>query len=105
MCAKANPSEGASSPIGPDSETQIKDREHFAISVPTSGIVVVENRKHDDPTTYSINVDESGETSACSCPADEYRPGKCKHRRGAEAEPAVIAAATATTSEFREVRQ
>ena len=88
--SKATPS-GQESAEAPS----IKDREHFAISVPTRGIAVVENHKHDDPTTYSINVDESGETSACSCPADEYHPGKCKHRQAVESEPAVLLAALA----------
>jgi uncharacterized Zn finger protein len=72
----------------------IKDREHFAISVPASGIAVVENRKHDDPTSYAINVSESGETTACSCPADEHYPGPCKHRRAVESEACVVLAAT-----------
>lgn len=76
----------------------IKDREHFAFSVPSEGIAAVTNTRHDEPTTYAINVDESGETSACSCPADEYQQ-KCKHRRAVENEPCVLMAAT---SEIRQ---
>ena len=55
----------------------IRDREHFAFSVPSEGIAVVENRRHDDADehTYAVNVAQTGETSACSCPADEYHPG------------------------------
>jgi len=79
----------------------IKDREHFAISVPAAGVAVVENRRYDDADehTYAVNIDESGETSACSCPADEYQPGPCKHRLAVESERAVLMAAT---SEIRQ---
>jgi hypothetical protein len=76
------------------SRRAITDREHFEFSVPAPGLAVVENHKHEEPTTYAVNVDESGETSACSCPADEYYPGRCKHRAAIESEPAVLLAAT-----------
>ena len=79
----------------------IRDREHFAFSVPSEGIAVVENRRHDEPTTYAVNVAQTGETSACSCPADEYHPGPCKHRRAVESTPAVMLAASAEAPEAR----
>jgi len=71
----------------------IKDREHFAFSVPSEGIAAVTNTRHDEPTTYAVNVADSGETVECTCPADEYQQ-KCKHRRAVESEPCVLMAAT-----------
>jgi ferredoxin-like protein FixX len=73
----------------------IKDREHFAISVPADGVAVVENRRHDEPDehTYAVNVAESGETVECTCPADEYQQ-KCKHRLAVESTECVVLAAT-----------
>ena len=32
----------------------IKDREHFAFSVPSEGIAAVTNTRHDEPTTCSV---------------------------------------------------
>jgi hypothetical protein len=73
----------------------IKDAEHFRFSVPSEGIAVVENTRHDEhgEHTYAVNVAQTGETSACSCPADEYQQ-KCKHRKAVESEPCVVLAAT-----------
>ena len=72
----------------------IRDREHFQFSVPSEGIAVVTNNRHDEPTTYAVNIAQTGETSACSCPADEHHPGACKHRQAVESEPCVLIAAT-----------
>lgn len=81
-------------------EPEVKDAEHFAFSVPTAGIAVVENLKPDyvdddpDEHTYAVNV-ESGRTVRCSCPADEYHDGPCKHRQAVESVRAVVLAASA----------
>ena len=77
-------------------EPPITDAEFFEFSVPSSGIAVVANVRHDDPAdhTYAVNVAETGETAACSCPADEYQPGPCKHRQAVENTEAVVLAAT-----------
>ena len=74
----------------------IRDREHFQFSVPSEGIAAVTNTRHDEHRehTYAVNVAQTGETTACSCPADEYQPGRCKHRRAVESEPCVLMAAT-----------
>jgi uncharacterized Zn finger protein len=82
----------------------ITDREHFEFSVPASGIVAVANTRHDETTTYAVNVSQNSETTACSCPADEYQPGRCKHRHGVEATPAVMLAAAATGDKLSEDR-
>jgi hypothetical protein len=79
----------------------ITDRDHFEFSVPASGIVAVANTRHDETTTYAVNVSQNGETTACSCPADEYRPGPCKHRQAVEATECVLMAASATHTERR----
>ena len=76
-------------------EPAIRDVAHFEFSVPSEGIAVVANTRHAEPTTYAVNVDPDGETTACSCPADEYHPGACKHRQAVESQPAVVLAATA----------
>ena len=82
----------------------IKDREHFAISVPSAGIAAVTNTRHDEPTTYAVNVADSGETVECTCPADQYQD-KCKHRVAVEANPAVLEAGSASAEEMQEARQ
>jgi len=75
-------------------EPSVPDAAHFHYSVPSPGLAVVRNVRHDDPEahTYAVNV-ASGEAVQCSCPADEYHPGACKHRQAVEANPAVLLAA------------
>ena len=70
--------------------------ESFAFAVPVEGKVNVANESHADPAahTYTVDVDEAGRASACTCPADEYQPGRCKHRVAVEQTAAVLAAAT-----------
>ncbi len=82
-------------PAGPE----IRDAEHFEYSVPASGIAVVANAKPEyaderDEHTYAVNV-ENGRTVRCSCPADEYHDGPCKHRQAVESVRAVVLAASA----------
>jgi hypothetical protein len=98
--SKATPSGQESADV---SSPSIKDAEHFEYSVPAGGIAVVANVRHDDPAehTYAVNVAESGETVACSCPADEYHPGECKHRQAVENTECVVLAASATDTERR----
>ena len=76
------------------SKPSVPDAAHFHYSVPSPGLAVVRNVRHDDPEahTYAVNV-ASGEAVQCSCPADEYHPGACKHRQAVEATPAVLLAA------------
>lgn len=51
--------------------------EEMEFDVPMPGIVVVTNVSHD--SAHSVNVSE-GVPNSCSCKADEYQPGACKHR-------------------------
>lgn len=42
---------------------------------------------------YNVRV-EGNETVECTCPADEYQPGPCKHRLAVEARPIVLSSAS-----------
>jgi len=62
---------------------------------PHAGYVEVENASHGDESdehTYRVDVVD-GRPVRCSCPADTYHDGACKHRVGlALAEPVIDAA-------------
>jgi hypothetical protein len=71
--------------------------EAFDFELLEVGAVRVTNNSHADPDehTYEIDVDvETGRAVRCSCPADEYHDGPCKHRVAVENTPAVLAAAS-----------
>jgi hypothetical protein len=81
--------------------------EAFAFTVPAANVVKVENESYGDESDehqYLVNV-ANGETTGCSCPSDEHRPGKCKHRVAVEAHPAVMLAAAATGDELDAARE
>lgn len=68
----------------------------FAFVLPTAGRVNVANFSYGSENvadhTYTVTVDESGPTS-CTCPADTYHEGACKHRVAvARTEPVLMAA-------------
>ena len=71
--------------------------EAFEYRVPTEGAVRVENKSYGDESgehVYVVSV-EDRVTTECTCPADEHRPGKCKHRVAVENNaPVLIAAST-----------
>jgi hypothetical protein len=70
--------------------------EAFCFRVPCEGRVRVENKSHGEESgehVYVVSV-ANGETTACTCPADEYRPGACKHRLAVANQDAVILAAS-----------
>jgi hypothetical protein len=48
---------------------------------------------------------EDGETVEWTCPADEYQPGRCKHRHAVESNPTVLEAGSASVEEMREARR
>jgi hypothetical protein len=77
--------------------------EVFAFRVPAEGRVRVENRSYGEESpehVYVVSV-ANGEAVACSCPADEYQPGACKHRLAVANQEAVILAASANREESR----
>jgi len=81
--------------------------ESFAFTVPAANVVKVENQSYGDESgdhRYLVNV-AAGEAVSCSCPADEYHPGACKHRVAVENETAVMQAASASNDELAEARQ
>lgn len=59
------------------------------------GRVNVRNDSYGDESgnhIYTVRV-KNGETFECTCPADEYQPGPCKHRLACENSPLVVASA------------
>ena len=77
----------------------------FRLGAP--GAVRVENVSYGEESgehVYVVTV-EDGAAIGCTCPADEYQPGRCKHRHAVEANSAVLAAASARVEEVREARQ
>ena len=73
------------------------ETETFAFAaVPDAGRVNVANQSYDDVAahTYTVSVDDRGHaTTSCTCPADTYQQGKCKHRDVVEEDREVLAAA------------
>jgi hypothetical protein len=70
--------------------------EAFEFRVPAEGRVRVENVSYGEKSgehVYVVSV-ANGETTACTCPADEYHPGECKHRQAVENTEAVVLAAS-----------
>ena len=81
--------------------------ESFAFTVPAANVVKVENQSYGEESgdhRYLVNV-AAGEAVSCSCPADEYHPGACKHRVAVENETAVMQAASTSNDELAEARQ
>ena len=77
----------------------------FRLGAP--GAVRVENVSYGEESgehVYAVTV-EDGAAIGCTCPAGEYQPDRCKHRHAVEANPAVLAAASAGIEEVREARQ
>ena len=77
----------------------------FRLGAP--GVVRVENVSYGEESgehVYVVTV-EGGAAIECTCPADEYQPGRCKHRHAVEANEVVLAAASAGVEEVREARQ
>lgn len=65
--------------------------EEMEFDVPTAGVVVVTNVSHD--SAHSVNV-EDGVPVGCSCKADQYQPGACKHRVACAINEPVLEAAS-----------
>ena len=71
--------------------------EAFEFRPQGGGKVEIENLSHGDDGedhTYVVDV-VSGLPSTCTCPADEYHDGACKHRVALALRPAVLDAAEA----------
>jgi len=69
--------------------------EAFTFRPQSAGDVVVENDSHGDDGEehrYTVHV-VGGLPSDCTCPADEYHEGACKHRVALAMRPAVLQAA------------
>ena len=79
------------------------EAETFAFAaIPDAGRVNVATQSYDDVAahTYSVTVDDRGHaTTSCTCPADIYQPGKCKHRDAVEENREALAAAAPDVQE------
>ena len=80
--------------------------EAFEFSLGGPGHIKIRNCSHADPSdhTYIVAV-ENGETVDCTCPADEYRSGRCKHRVAVESNDALLSAGSAEPEAIREARR
>ena len=80
--------------------------ESFEFSLGGPGHIKLRNCSHADPSdhTYIVHV-EAGETTECTCPADEYRSGRCKHRAAVESNDALLSADSASTDAIHEARR
>lgn len=69
--------------------------EAFEFTVLGDGDVEVVNASHESPDdhTYTVHV-EGGIPSDCSCPADTYQAGACKHRVAVAIREPVLEAAS-----------
>ena len=80
--------------------------EAFEFSLGGPNLIKIRNCSYADPSdhTYIVQV-EAGETVECTCPADEYRSGQCKHRVAVESNDALLSAGSAEPEAIREARQ
>lgn len=71
--------------------------EGFEFRVPCEGTVRIENVSHGDESDEHVHVVtvEGGCATDCTCKANEYNQGPCKHRIAVESRPAVLLAASA----------
>jgi hypothetical protein len=95
MSTEASSRQEASEPSKTEKRAEY---EAFEFRVPVPGRVRVENASYGDESgehVYVVSI-QNGEAVSCSCPADEYRSGRCKHRHAVENQPAVLLAASAS---------
>ena len=81
-----------------ESDEQVEKRaqwEAFEFTVLGDGDVEVVNASHETPDghTYTVHV-EGGIPSDCTCPADTYQEGACKHRVAVAIRESVLEAAS-----------
>lgn len=66
----------------------------FAVCPGVGKVNIVNTSYNDDGNhTYTVSV-EDGEATDCTCPANQHRPGACKHRVAVSQQPAVLKAAS-----------
>ena len=80
--------------------------ESFEFSLGGPGHIKIRNCSHADPSdhTYIVAI-EDREAVECTCPADEYNAGPCKHRVAVESDDALLSAGSAEPEAIREARQ
>ena len=90
----------------PEKDTDVRERraqyEQFTVVVCENGYVNIRNESYGDDADnhcYSIEV-RADETLRCSCPSDEYQPGRCKHRRHIENHRPLILSSASALREF-----
>lgn len=82
--------------------------EAFEYELGGPGCLKIINHSHGSENaadhTYIVQV-EAGKTTECTCPADEYRSGPCKHRVSIEGNEALLSAGSADVEAIEEARQ
>ena len=82
--------------------------ESFEFSLGGPGYIKVRNLSYGEAEagdhTYIVQV-EAGKTTECTCPADEYNAGPCKHRVAVESDEALLSAGSAEPEAIHEARQ
>ena len=82
--------------------------ESFEFSLGGPGHIKVRNLSYGEAEagehTYIVAV-ENGEAIDCTCPADEFNAGPCKHRVAVESNDALLSAGSAEPDAIREARQ
>jgi hypothetical protein len=97
---------GASTDEYSDRVQKRAEHEALEFSLGGPGHIKVRNCSHADPSdhTYIVAI-EDREAVECTCPADEYNPGPCKHRVAVESDDALLSAGSAEPEAIHEARQ
>jgi hypothetical protein len=108
MASKAPNDESVSTTEYSDRVAKRAEYEAFEFSLGGPGYIKVRNLSYGEAEasdhTYIVAV-ENGETTDCTCPADEFNAGRCKHRVAVEANDALLSAGNAEPEAIREARQ
>lgn len=110
MSSKSTQTTDAENGIESDYEQRVAKRaewESFETELGAPGHLKVRNLSHGRENasehTYIVAI-EGGEAVRCTCKADEYRSGPCKHRVFCEGHDALMRAASASESDVRRAR-
>ena len=106
MATKAPNDESVSTNEYSDRVAKRAEYEAFEFSLGGPNLIKVRNCSYHNPAehTYIVRV-ENGETVECTCPADEYNVGRCKHRVAVESKDVLLSAGSAEPEVIREARQ
>ena len=82
--------------------------ESFEFSLGGPGHIKIRNLSYGEAEavdhTYIVRIDDRRAVE-CTCPADEYNAGPCKHRVAVESDKALLSAGSAEPEAIREARR